>query len=85
MVNNQAVAVGGLDGSSKKGTKTSEIFDVITGNWSSLENLPVNIYGHCGVPYNQTFLMVLGGVQDGKVRKNHFNLRSYGSAIYIFM
>ena len=69
MENNHAVAVGGLDGNSKQGTKTSEIFDVTTGKWSSMEDLPVNIYGHCAVPYNQTFLIVLGGVQDGKVRK----------------
>ena len=68
--NNTAISIGGRDGVNKYGTNTIESFDFVSQIWYLLPNIPVRIYGHCSVIYNQALLIIMGGVQNGKVNVN---------------
>ena len=74
MDENKVISVGGLDGNSAVGTNTAEMFDFITGNWSPLPNLSLPIFGHCAIAYNNTLLVILGGKQDGEVKRQYVYL-----------
>ena len=74
---NKVIAVGGLDGTSPMGTNSAEMFDFITENWTPLPNLPTSIFGHCTITYNKTLLVILGGKQNGRVKRYDIFLRYY--------
>ena len=63
--NNSIISIGGLNGENDRGTNTVEIMH--RNQWNPVDVAPVKIHGHCTVEDNKNNLIILGGVQNGRV------------------
>ena len=64
-INGAIVAIGGINNKDEFGLPSAELFK--DNRWSMLEGLDVDIHSHCTVVYDDVTLLVMGGIQNGKV------------------
>ena len=75
-INGQIFAIGGRNFTGRKdmGIQTVEVFDYSRWSDKLIEDIPVPIHSHCTVAYNSTLLVVIAGVQNGKVKSKYKDL-----------
>ena len=69
-IDGRIFAIGGKNftGENDMGLQDVEIFDYSKWSDKVIEDIPVPIHSHCTVAYNSTLLVVIAGVQYGKVK-----------------
>ena len=69
-VEDEIIAIGGHSTSQRSLRSIERLLLTNDEGWSRMNDAPIDIYRHCTVMRNTSYLMIIGGIQNGQVNSN---------------
>lgn len=71
-VEDEIIAIGGHSTSDHSLSSIERLLLTNDEGWSRMNDAPIDIYRHCTVMRDTSYLMIIGGIQNGQVNLNQY-------------